>query len=124
SAKTRYAIGSPYVLYVGNFKPHKNVPRLIRAFALLPGSVRSRHSLVLAGGYGDGRPELARLAETLGLADRVLFAGRVDDADLRRRALARAGLYAPARTTGRVLALLREVSDGAVAIATSAVRTH
>ena len=200
SAKARYAIGSPYVLYVGNFNPHKNIPRLIRAFALLPGSVRSRHSLVLAGGYGEGRPELARLAETLGLADRVIFAGRVDDADLpalysgaavyvvpslaegfgataleamacgapvvasnraalpevvadagllfdpeherelasllrrvlsdptladdlRRRALARAGLYTPARTTGRVLALLREVSDGAVAVAPSAVRT-
>ncbi len=50
------------MLYVGNFMPHKNMPRLIRAFALLPGALRSRHSLVLAGGYGDGRPALARLA--------------------------------------------------------------
>jgi len=200
SAKSRYAIGSPYVLYVGNFNPHKNIPRLIRAFALLPGPVRSRHSLVLAGGYGDGRPELAQLAAMLGLTDRVIFTGRVDDADLpalyaeaavcvtpsleegfgstvleamacgapvvtsnraalpevvgdagllfdpeqeremasvltrvlsdpalgddlRRRALARAGLYTSARTSGRVLALLREVNDGAAAQARSAVRT-
>jgi glycosyltransferase involved in cell wall biosynthesis len=188
AARTRYALTSPYVLYVGNFNPHKNIPRLIRGFALLPGPVRSRHALVLAGGYGEGRPELARLAESLGLADRVIFSGRVDDADLpalyseaavyvtpsleegfgstvleamacgapviasnraalpevvgdagllfdaeqeqelgsvlarvlsdpaladdlRRRSLARAGLYTPARTTGRILALLRDVND-------------
>ena len=194
AARARYGLTSPYVLYVGNFNPHKNIPRLIRAFGLLPGPVRSRHSLVLAGGYGDGRPELARLAESLGLTDRVVFPGRVDDADLpalyseaavyvtpslqegfgatvleamacgapvissnraalpevvgdagllfdaeqerelaavlarvlsdaalaedlRRRALARAGLYTPARTTGRVLALLRDVNDGAAALA-------
>jgi len=192
AARARYGLTSPYILYVGNFNPHKNIPRLIRAFGLLPGPVRSHHSLVLAGGYGDGRPELARLAESLGLTDRVVFSGRVDDADLpalyseaavyvtpsleegfgstvleamacgapvissnraalpevvgdagllfdaeqerelaavlarvlsdaalaedlRRRALARAGLYTPARTTGRVLALLRDVNDGAAA---------
>jgi glycosyltransferase involved in cell wall biosynthesis len=191
AARARYALTLPYVLYVGNFNPHKNIPRLIRGFALLPGPVRSRHALVLAGGYGEGRPELARLAESLGLADRVIFAGRVDDADLpalyseaavyvtpsleegfgstvleamacaapvitsnraalpevvgdagllfdaeqerelasvlarvlsdpaladdlRRRSLARAGLYTPARTTGRILALLRDVNDRAV----------
>jgi hypothetical protein len=82
SARARYAIGAPYVLYVGNFNPHKNIPRLIRAFAMLPGPVRSRHILVLAGGYGDGRPELAGLAASLGITDRVVFTGRVDDADL------------------------------------------
>jgi len=200
AARARYGLTSPYVLYVGNFNPHKNIPRLIRAFGLLPGPVRSRHSLVLAGGYGDGRPELARLAESLGLTDRVVFPGRVDDADLpalyseaavyvtpslqegfgatvleamacgapvissnraalpevvgdagllfdaeqerelaavlarvlsdaalaedlRRRALARAGLYTPARTTGRVLALLRDVNDGAAALARSLAGT-
>lgn len=194
AARARYGLTSPYVLYVGNFNPHKNIPRLIRAFGMLPGAVRTRHSLVLAGGYGDGRPELARLADSLGLTDRVVFSGRVDDADLpalyseaaayvtpsleegfgstvleamacgapvissnraalpevvgdggllfdaeqehelaavlarvltdaaladdlRRRALARAGLYTPPRTTGRVLALLRDVNDGAAATA-------
>jgi len=42
--------------------------------------------------------------------------------DLRRRALARAGLYTPPRTTGRVLALLRDVHEGAAAVAGSTVR--
>jgi glycosyltransferase involved in cell wall biosynthesis len=73
AARARYALTSPYVLYVGNFNPHKNIPRLIRGFALLPGPVRSRHTLVLAGGYGEGRPELARLAESRGRAGRVML---------------------------------------------------
>lgn len=43
--------------------------------------------------------------------------------DLRRRSRARAGLYTPARTTGRVLALLRDVNDGASAVAGAYART-
>lgn len=39
------ALGTPYLLYVGNFYPHKNVEFLIRAFA----KARSRFHLVLAG---------------------------------------------------------------------------
>src|SRR5262249_46530781 len=41
AARARYGLASPYVLYLGNFNPHKNIPRLIRAFGLLPGPVRS-----------------------------------------------------------------------------------
>jgi len=79
---TRYGVATPYILYVGNFMPHKNLPRLIRAFALLPAEQRDRHALVLAGGYGDGRPALARLAAGLGVEGRVIFPGRIDDQDL------------------------------------------
>jgi len=51
---------------------------------------------------------------------RVLSDAALAD-DLRRRALARAGLYTAARTTGRVLALLREVAGGVGAIMPAAV---
>jgi glycosyltransferase involved in cell wall biosynthesis len=78
----RYGVAAPYILCVGNFMPHKNLPRLIRAFAGLPDAQRRRHTLVLAGGQGDGRPALARLAAELGVGDRVLFPGRVEDGDL------------------------------------------
>lgn len=64
----------PYVLYVGNHKPHKNVPRLVAAMT------RSRrlagHDLVLAG-PPDGR--LRALAGRLGLGDRLVFAPAPDD---------------------------------------------
>ena len=31
----RYQIGYPYLLYAGNIRPHKNVPRLVEAFAVV-----------------------------------------------------------------------------------------
>lgn len=57
--------GVPYVLYVGNLLPHKNLPRLIEAVAQV-----ARHSpvrLVIAGSGTPGRlTELRRLAERSG----------------------------------------------------------
>ena len=71
--------GYPYLLYVGNHKPHKNLPRLVRALAQL----RKRHSLrlLLAGPV---EPELLSLARTVGVADRLVFLGPVPDEQLPR----------------------------------------
>ena len=77
----RYGVAPPYVLYVGNFMPHKNLARLVRAFALLPDAERHRHTLVLAGGYGEGRPALAGrklpIASTTASAAKLLPSARV-----------------------------------------------
>ncbi|MFQ5662478.1 MAG: glycosyltransferase family 4 protein [Terriglobia bacterium] len=37
---SRYSAHSPYLLYAGNVKPHKNLPRLVEAFALLKDQLR------------------------------------------------------------------------------------
>lgn len=37
----RYSVHSPYLLYAGNVKPHKNLPRLIEAFALVKDQLRA-----------------------------------------------------------------------------------
>lgn len=47
---TRYGLKKGYVLYVGGFKPHKNVPNLIRAYAALPKALRALYPLILVGG--------------------------------------------------------------------------
>ena len=44
----RHAVNSPYVLYAGNIKPQKNLPRLIEAFAVAKAELR-------------GHPELSQL---------------------------------------------------------------
>jgi len=84
AVKLRYGIRSPYILSVGNFLPHKNIPRLMQAYAGLDRSLQGRHRLVLAGGGGDTqhRAELEQLTGSLGLAERVLFPGLIEDADL------------------------------------------
>ena len=56
--------GVPYVLYVGNVLPHKNVPRLIEAVARVAARLPVR--LIIAG---NGRPAAIRALE--GLADRA-----------------------------------------------------
>jgi glycosyltransferase involved in cell wall biosynthesis len=66
--------GYPYLLYVGNHKPHKNLARLIRALAGL--SERRSLRLLLAGPV---EPELVALARAHGVADRVVFLGQVPD---------------------------------------------
>ena len=75
--------GSPYLLYVGGLSPHKNLPRLIEAFASsAPTGVR----LVLVGDLGDvfhtHVPELREAIEHFHLGDRAHLAGFVPDADL------------------------------------------
>lgn len=100
AARRRYGLDSAYVLYVGNFKPHKNLPRLLGAYAALPPGIRADYRLVLAGGERDGRSALETLAASLGVADRVRFPGRVDDADL------------PALYSGATLFVLLSLEEG------------
>ncbi len=78
----RYGIVPPYILFVGNFLPHKNVPRLIQAYACLDKELKGTHQLVLAGGDREHRNDLECLARRLGVADRVLFPGLIEDAHL------------------------------------------
>lgn len=73
-----YRPGYPYVLYVGNRKPHKNVPRLLAAFA----QVLTRHPelrLILSGLPDE---ETRHLALAHGIYTQVVFAGRIPEEQL------------------------------------------
>ena len=78
----KYGITQPYVLYVGNFKPHKNLPRLLGAFKKVTEELGPRNQLVLAGGDEYYRLELKRRVAELGLENRVVFTGFVENQDL------------------------------------------
>lgn len=67
------------LLTVSRLTPRKGHDLVIRAMALLRDRPRLRYVIV---GAGDDRGRLEALAEKLGLTDRVIFAGRVDDKDL------------------------------------------
>ena len=75
--------GSRYLLYVGGLSPHKNLPRLIEAFAL---ANRPDARLILVGDIGDvfhtHVPALREAVERFGLGDLAHFTGFVPDADL------------------------------------------
>ena len=75
------------VLHASNFRPVKNVPAVIQAFARINAQVPSRLILV---GDGPERPKAQALADELGVADQVRFLGIQEDM---ARLLACADLY-------------------------------
>ncbi len=87
AALGRYGLrpGSRYLLYVGGLSPHKNLPRLIRAFGAT-GLAREGVQLVLVGDTGDvfhtHVPALRAEVEGAGLVGSVVFTGFVPDDDL------------------------------------------
>lgn len=69
-----YDPGYPYVLYVGNRRIYKNIHRLIEAFAL--GCRNPEIKLALSGAED---AELLSVALKVGIADRIVFLGRIDE---------------------------------------------
>lgn len=72
-----YRPGFPYLLCVGNRKGHKNEERLLAAFAAaaIDASIRLAFS-------GPASQQLLALAGSLGVSDRVLFLGRIEEEQL------------------------------------------
>jgi glycosyltransferase involved in cell wall biosynthesis len=105
----------PYFLYVGNRKPHKNVPRLLEAFSragLEPG-VR----LVLSG---EPDRKTADLARALGLEKRVQFFGSVADEVLPGLYRGAVALVFPSLLEGFGLPPLEAMACGTPVIASNA----
>ena len=100
----------PFAFGLGNSLPYKNLPRLVRAFA----QVAPAHpdlALVLAG-RGEGNPQLVRLAQQLGLSDRVLLVGQLSDEQI-RACFAHALFFAfPSLIEGFGLPILEAMASG------------
>ena len=71
----------PFLLSVSTLHPHKNLDRLLRAFAVLH-RARPEFRLVAAGLRGFEAANLERLRQSLGLADHVEFTGWIPRGDL------------------------------------------
>jgi alpha-1,3-rhamnosyl/mannosyltransferase len=59
----RRGLPSRFLLYVGTIEPRKNVGALLRAYCSLPGTLRARYPLLLAGGWGWNAANEAALLE-------------------------------------------------------------
>ena len=73
----------PYILFVGNLKPHKNISALLRAYAKLTRQSSQDCELVIVGEGAKGAPMLKALASQLGIQKRTKFISSVTDDVLR-----------------------------------------
>lgn len=80
--KAKYGIARPYVLFVGNIEPKKNIETLIRAFAALPNDWTSSLSVVVVGHKDWHFPALQVVVRECRAERDVVFTGPVEDDDL------------------------------------------
>jgi len=80
--KDRLGITRPYLLYVGQWREHKNLPRLVQALGSLVRHFNFNIQLVLGGKKDVKAIQLFETIRKLELQDRVIMPGYVSDDDL------------------------------------------
>jgi glycosyltransferase involved in cell wall biosynthesis len=84
SVRDRYGIVKSFVMYTGGIDHRKNIEGLIRAYAMLPQSVRSEHQLaVVCSVHQNDRDRLEQLARDHGLSESdFIMTGYIPEEDL------------------------------------------
>jgi len=84
AVKEKYKIRTPFVLFVGTIEMHKNLLRLIDAFALLKKENKelSEYSLVLCGKFENAKSKIVEKCQELKITESVIMTGYVDHLDL------------------------------------------
>ncbi len=77
--REKFNIRSPYALFVGNPKPHKNLDRVVKAFAQVVDRGDTETNLVCVGGREPEYFKIRQRADHLGIGDRILLVGHVPD---------------------------------------------
>jgi glycosyltransferase involved in cell wall biosynthesis len=79
SVAEKLGITRPYLLFVGNCAPNKNVPLLLQSLARLRGRRADAPLLVVAGNDCKSQAQMREYARSLGLEDAVMWLGSVSD---------------------------------------------
>jgi len=113
--RQRYDLPEGYILNVGVNKPHKNLVRLVEAFA----KVKTGRKLVLAGKEDPRYREVHEVVEQLSLQDRVVFLGQVPEDDLPALYSGAALFVFPSLYEGFGLPLLEAMACGVPVVCSS-----
>lgn len=81
-ALLRFGIEKPYILFVGERRPHKNLVRLVQAFKVLNDRVKGQVGLVIAGKTYKDYDAPEKTAVQCGIQEKVVFTDYVTDAEL------------------------------------------
>jgi glycosyltransferase involved in cell wall biosynthesis len=106
------------IMFVGRITGEKQLDKLVRAFAMLDPALAAKLEFV---GGGDQEDNLIALATQLGVRDRVVFNGYVEEEFL-RRALTRATLFAmPSIAELQSIATMEAMASGLPIVAANAM---
>ena len=78
----RYSILQPFIFFLGNVEPRKNLLRLIKAFTQLKRERKIEHHLVIGGSRSWNYPELAELCKHSGIMEHIKFVDYINEDDL------------------------------------------
>jgi glycosyltransferase involved in cell wall biosynthesis len=78
----RYGIRDPFILSVATLNHHKNLVRLLEAYAAVRAETEAMPPLVLVGGAGTASSALASELDRLGITESVVRPGYVPDEDI------------------------------------------
>jgi glycosyltransferase involved in cell wall biosynthesis len=113
----RYQIGYPFLLYAGNIRAHKNVPRLVEAFAVVRGQLAAHPAykdlrLVIIGDTISQYPEVRQAVIKSRVEQMVRFLGFVPFETLRCFYESAAAFVFPSRYEGFGLPPLEAMACG------------
>jgi glycosyltransferase involved in cell wall biosynthesis len=112
-------LDGPYLLAVGNQKPHKNLVAAVRVLARLRAEGHPTLRLLVAGRQFDARDGVLAMARDAGVADAVVSLGEAGDATLQAAYAGCAAFLFPSRHEGFGLPLLEAMLAGAPVVASS-----
>jgi glycosyltransferase involved in cell wall biosynthesis len=118
-AKNPSPRAKPFLLYVGNIKPHKNLSRLVDAFGRIKDQIP--HDLLLIGqkeGFRTGDQKVEAQSRVLG--ERIAFTGYLPTERLRDYLAHATALVFPSLYEGFGLPMLEAMACGCAVIASNA----
>ena len=119
--RRKHNLPDRFFLYLGTLEPRKNLSRLIDAFAWLTAAhPKARLQLILVGGKGWMYEELFAKVRSLGLEERVRFAGFAPDEDLPLWYSAATALVYPSTYEGFGMPPLEAMACGTPVVASNA----
>ena len=113
-------ITTPFLLYVGNLKPHKNVATLLRAFATVRKKNKLSHSLVIVGDDARWKQSVVKECARLGIREYTKFLPHVPQSLLPYIYAAAHLVVMPSTLEGFGLPVLEAMACGTPVIASAA----
>jgi glycosyltransferase involved in cell wall biosynthesis len=92
AVKINFNLPDKFILYLGNFKPHKNVSSLVSAFKNIENKFLE-YKLVLAGPLDKHGEKIKHLVSEMELAERVLFTNTIEENDFPEALISLADIF-------------------------------